>query len=998
MEGRLPLRALTLPSFRSTQLPYATPATARIAFCIVIAARSPQPESERFMPSRISPAAPRWRVSRTTARGACIAVFLCSALPAPADAGADTGAAADAAAGAGVVAAAGADAVAAAGADVVAAAGADAAASAYVRAVRAVQAVSTQAVPAASDAAGRAAARRTLMATRTITPPSIDGRLDDSVWRLADAATGFVQRAPDAGAAASQRTEARVLYDDAAIYIALRMFDDAPDSIVARLARRDELVHSDWVHVQIGSMDDGRSAFVFGVNPRGVQRDVLISEDGTRDASWNAVWHAATAIDSLGWTAELRIPLSQLRFAAGTATWAFNIERTIARRAETSHWSATPPDAAGIVSHFGALTGLVGLSAPRRLEVQPYVVTSITRAPVDAADPFHSNAALDRSAGADVKYGVTGSLTLTATINPDFGQVEADPSEVNLTAYESFMSEQRPFFVEGADLFRAGGPNLFYSRRIGRAPRAALPGDAVFSDYPTATSILGAAKLTGSAGRGWNVGVLSAVTAAEHARYATSDGVIASAPVEPRTAYSVLRARRELDHGRTAFGVLATAVNRQLGDEPALAFLPGSAYAATADGRRRVGGNHEVYASLSGSAVFGSTTALRRLQRSATHRFQRPDAPHLEYDSTSTSMLGHALRLGARRMGGGPWRWDIGLNTFSPGFEINDAGFLNDADRMRALVSAGYEQHRGGTRLRSWMLSAFQYSEWTYGGERLGTVFDVDGTILLQSHRGANVWVQRELGGLAVDALRGGPAIVAPAQARLFASGHTDRRRALNVRGSFFVETEDDAGSVRANIGGTVQFRPSRALEASLGPRLARTINTWQYVAARQTADGERYIFARLQQTTAALTARLAYALSPELSLQVYAQPFVAVAEFGSYSEVADPRARRFDERFHVYGDGEIVYDDAARRFTVARDGMAPMSFGRPDFRRTALRGTAVLRWEYRPGSTLFVVWGSARDGGADDGTFDLRRDLRGVFGGTGPTTVLVKGSYWLGR
>jgi hypothetical protein len=852
-------------------------------------------------------------------------------------------------------------------------------------------------LPAAGSAASTGeSARRATAALRTATAPVIDGSLDDAAWQQVQPTGGFVQRAPDPGAPATQSTELRVLYDDGAVYIALRMWDDAADAIVARLARRDEAVHSDWVHVQIGSMNDGRTAFVFGVNPRGVQRDVLISDDNMRSASWNAVWQAATSVDAEGWTAELRIPLSQLRFSSGSSMWAFNVERVIARRAETSHWSPTPPDAAGIVSHFGVLTGLAGLSAPRRIELRPYVLGSITRAPVEAGNPFHTPNSLLGSAGADLQYGLTGALTLSATINPDFGQVEADPAEINLTAYESFVQERRPFFVEGAELFRSGGPNLFYSRRIGRAPRAPVPDDAAFTFYPNATSILGAAKLTGRV-RGWTVGALGALTAVERAQFVTAAGTTGEAIVEPLTSYGVLRVRREADGGRRAFGILATAVNRRQGDDARLRLLPASAYAASADARARMGEHHEVYGSVSGSAVFGSEEAIARLQRSATHRFQRTDAPHLEFDPARTRMIGHAWRAGAARIGGGPWRWNTALTAFSPGFGVNDAGFLNNVDRVRAFVSGGYEKTRAGSRLRSGELTSFLISEWTFGGERLLTVLDVDTRFTLPSHRGAVVWVQREFRGLAVDALRGGPALVAPGQVRLYAGGHTDRRKPLHGSASVYVEREDDSGSLRTVMSTSLQFRPSNALEASLGPRLQRSENAWQFVSAARDAAGDRYVAATVQQTTASLTARLSYALSPALSFQLYAEPFVGGTDYAHFKEVVAPRAERLEDRFHVFGDDEVEYDAVRRRYTATRTGMQPIEFGRPDFRQTSLRSTAVLRWEYRPGSSLFVVWGSERETFTRDERLLLRRDALGAFRGHGSNTLLVKANYWLG-
>src|SRR4051812_20017029 len=427
-----------------------------------------------------------------------------------------------------------------------------------------------QSQPAARPAAAPEARRMAGAVRYTGAAPRLDGVLDDAAWAQAQPISDFVQRQPNPGAPATLRTEARIVYDDAAIWVAVRAFDPHPDSLAAPVGRRDMAgVSTDWIHVILDSYNDKRTAFRFTVNPAGVQKDVFHSNDNNEDVGWDAVWESATRVDSAGWSAELRIPLSQLRFSSaasgqGSQVWGLQVSREIARRSETDDWSVVRPDRNGFVSQFGELGGITGLRSARRLEVLPYTLARMTRAPYRPGDPFYSRNQGAGGVGGDVKYGLTSNLTLTATINPDFGQVEADPSQVNLTAFETFFDERRPFFTEGADIFRFranfpywvrsggfGNDQPFYSRRLGRAPQAGDP-DARFADRPENTTILGAAKVSGKTAGGWSLGLLDALTAREETRYVDMAGVDRSATVEPATNYPVAPALKGFNSGREA--------------------------------------------------------------------------------------------------------------------------------------------------------------------------------------------------------------------------------------------------------------------------------------------------------------------------------------------------------------------------------------------------------------------------------------------------------------
>jgi hypothetical protein len=856
--------------------------------------------------------------------------------------------------------------------------------------------------------------RRTLTATRIAgARPVIDGRLDDAAWQHAAIGTGFVQLAPDAGAPASERTEIRVLYDDAALYVAARMYDSSPDSIVAQLARRDQEVYSDWIYVAIDSYFDRRTAFTFGVNPRGVKIDLILYDDTRSDGSWDAVWDVATQIDSLGWTAEFRIPFSQLRFSTAAAdederTWGVNFLRKIARRNEESFWSPMRRDVNALVSVFGELRGLSGLQPPRRLEVQPYGLSRLTRAPGDGVNPFFRANDAMFDGGADLKYGLTSGLTLTATINPDFGQVEADPSVVNLSAFESFFPERRPFFVEGADIFRFGigvgdgdGGNemLFYSRRIGRAPQAGTPSAARWRDVPDAARILGAAKVSGKTQSGWSIGLLNATTGEVTAQYATAEGELGHAVVEPLTNYAVGRLIKDFRAGQSAVGATVTATNRDLGDDRLL-FLRSAAYTGGLTARHRFGqGRYQLSAWLAGSHIRGDTLAMRIAQQSPARYFQRPEIVDERFDPARTTLTGWAGNVELLKLSGGHWRYGGILNARSPGFEVNDLGFQNNADQVVHVGFLGYDQYRPGKHFRQWNVNVNQWTGWTFDGDRIATGGNINGGFELPSYRGLYAGVNRDFSTLSMHALRGGPALRTQGRTNSWFNAYTDRRKAVSGSLNGNVNFEDGTGGYSYNISPTVRMRASNRMDLSLSPRYAVSHAASQYIARRVVAGQPYYVFGTLEQTTTSLTARLNYTFTPTLSLQLYAQPFISAGGYSGFKEVANPRAARYDDRFRTYDAAAVAYDADANTYRIDRSGDAAVDFSiaNPDFNVKQFRSNAVLRWEYRPGSTLFLVWSQGRSQRDAFGDYSFGRDAGDLFASPATNVLLLKVNYWLG-
>jgi hypothetical protein len=870
--------------------------------------------------------------------------------------------------------------------------------------------------PASPARAAAAAPLRVAHAARLTGTIQIDGRLDEPAWQAAEPTGDFVQSWPNPGAPATERTEVRVLYDDQAIYVGIRMFDEHPDSIAAQLARRDAVgIYSDWAHVIFDSYHDRRTSFRFTVNPRGVQKDVYMSNDGTEDVNWDAVWKVATLVDSLGWVAEYRVPLSQLRFGSAPPgqerVWGFQVQREIARRQERDTWSPWNAQDQGFVSRFGDLTGLRDVPVPRRLEVLPYSSVRSTHAPGSAADPFYHSLDTKPKAGLDVRFGLPKGLTLSGTVNPDFGQVEADPAVVNLSAFETFFTEKRPFFIEGSDAFAFGrvlthndygNATYFYSRRIGRAPQRSASGPGVlYVDAPDAATIAAAAKVTGKAGP-WSVGLLDAFTPTGHADVAASGGVRYSTPVEPATNYFAGRVRRDFRKGRTVIGAMVTSTARSVGDSVFTGALRSEALFGGVDFEHKFAKQTwAVSGFFAGSRVSGSAAAIAATQQNSTHYYQRPDASYLRFDPARTSLEGHTGEIALERSGA--VFGSLAYKELSPGLELNDLGFQGRSD-LRALSSLiGYQSFKAGRLFRQYDAFIYENSTWNFGGDAIyhGIATNADVTF-------RNYWT----GGYGVTVnpaywsdrfTRGGPVARVPSAWTANLNLNSDSRKPVIV-GPSASYSHDASGGWNGSLGLGFDTRPTSFIHVTVTPSLSRLRSTGQYVSTepdpRATATfANRYVFADLAQTTVSMDARVEWTFSPVLSFQLYAQPFVSAGRYRDFKEFAAPRT--YD--FRVYGrdTGTIAYDDSARVYTVDPDGAggAPsFSIGNPDFNVRSLRGNAVLRWEYRPGSALFVVWQHQRSDAAPFGNFDFGRDVGAVFRAPATNVFLVKVSYWIGR
>ncbi len=866
------------------------------------------------------------------------------------------------------------------------------------------------AAPAAAETTAAPSQGVHVRAVRRAGAVSIDGRLDDAGWTGVTATGDFTQRFPDEGKAPTQRTEFRIVYDDAAIYVGVRAFDDQPDQIRGLLTRRDQESASDWIMVGLDSYHDRRTAFVFGLNPAEVQRDFLIFNDFETDASWDAVWTGASQIDDQGWTVEMRIPLSQLRFSStASQDWGLQIVRSVARSGEESSWSPWSRAGNRIASDFGTLDHVDGVEPGRRLEVLPYMSGGVGTAQVAEDDPFHDTVEGRFNAGVDVKYGLSSAFTLSATVNPDFGQVEADPSQVNLTAQESFFAEKRPFFLEGTDIFRYtltqgdgdSGESLFYTRRIGAAPHIHGGGLAAYDDTPENTTIYGAAKISGKTSSGWSIGVLEAVTAEESA--GLSDGAGTSTQVvEPLTNHALVRVLKDLRSGRTQIAGILTAVHRDLADPMLEAMLHDQAYTAGLDLNHRFADDEwSVTAKLYGSLVHGSRDAILDDQLDIRHLYQRPDATHLQLDPDRTSLTGAGLLWDLGRWNHRNWNFGGGGDLRSPGVEVNDLGFQNGADRAVQWLWTGYRDNEPSARVLNWSIGGDVWAggDWEPRLHNLGT--SVNANVTLANHwsisgggnYNRNIWDVR--------LLRGGPRIRSVDGVNGWFGLGSDGRKKVSINFNGQVNRRDGSDSWGLGGGAAITIQARSNLDITFGPNVFVGTDDAQYVDQLDDPTGEtRYLFARIHQVVTGLTVRAAWTFSPTLSLQLYAQPFIAAGAYREYKEArtdGGTYATDYDDRYTVYGTGQVQEVDGVMEIDRDGDGSVDLRVAKPDFNVRELRGNAVVRWEYRPGSTVFLIWSHGRSSAENQGRYRPGYDLGELGGDVGEHVVMLKANFWVG-
>ncbi len=831
--------------------------------------------------------------------------------------------------------------------------------------------------------------------------PAVDGVLDDPAWQTAPPITDFTARTPVEGEEPSSATEVRFLYDDAALYVAARMYRDDPSKIEVALTRRDER-SGERIIISLDTYLDRRTAYSFSVTSSGVRGDWYHPRDEEvrdREMQFNPVWLARAKVDSLGWAAEMRVPFSQLRFtSAEEQVWGLNIDRFIPDRNEDIFWVMVPRALNGWSSRFGTLHGISGITPARGIELIPYTAGDLTfRSDLDPRDPFDDKTA--GRVGADMKLGVGSNLTLDATVNPDFGQVEADPAEVNLSAFETFFDERRPFFIEGNELLTGRGasflgrPTYYYSRRIGASPHGEAAGHYVRT--PSNSTILGAAKLSGRLASGLSVGALTSVTAREYAR--TNDTLLnrfTDVQVEPVTGFGIVRVQQEVGSDRSVVGGTVTAVRRAFGGGSLQNELVRAAYAGGTDWQIRFQeGKYELTGWAGFSRLEGDPAALDELQQSSRHYYQRPDQDHVSL-GTRNALTGWTASVRGDKNAGRFTLWGIQVSAKSPGFEINDFGRMNSADAVDFNADIQLRDTQPSKLLRSYRFGFVIRSGWNFGGIRQYTHFIQSSRLDFHNFWNLTARTTIRTRALSDSLTRGGP---------LMGTG-SGWNTSLSL-GNFFaaatswdVDAEygrDELGGWRYDLGASLKFRVGTRWAVEIEPRYVRSVNARQYIQDEAGGSaltfGSRYVFAFIERSRLSAQIRLNYAFTPDLTLEAYAEPFAASGRFSDFGELEAAQSRSL----RTYGtDGTTIARQTDGSYTVT-DGADSFTIDNLDFNNLSFRSNLVLRWEFLPGSTLFAIW--QQDRGEDRTISDLirPRDLWDSLGASGDNFFAMKIAYW---
>lgn len=840
----------------------------------------------------------------------------------------------------------------------------------------------------------------------------LDGIPDEALWDKVAWGGDFIQYQPSEGKAPSQQTQFKILYDEKFLLIAYRCFDSAPDSIVERMSRRDEFP-GDWVEINIDSYHDLRSAFSFTISASGVKGDEFISSNGNNwDDNWNPIWYAQTHIDELGWTAELKIPFSQLRYGnQAEPVWGFEVQRMFFRKAERSYWQYIPQNSGGWVSGFGELLGLRNLTTRKQVELAPYVVAQTERFEKEDGNPFADGSRNRITGGVDGKLAVTSDLILDFTINPDFGQVEADPGAVRLDGYEIFFEERRPFFIESRNLFdyrltgsEAGGDYdsdlLFYSRRIGGAPHSRVDlEDGEYADQPQKTSILGAAKFSGKTKNGWSIGLLESVTQRESATI-DRNGERREVMVEPLTNYTVGRLLKDFNQGNTIIGGIFTAVNR----ENDLDLLHRNAYSGGID-FQQFWKNRWWYVKASAlfSRVEGSPETILATQTGFVHLFQRENARHLSVDSTRTALSGNGGTFRIGKIGGipdkkgGVLKFESGVTWRSPELELNDVGFLLSADEINHFTWAGYQIQKPFSIFRTWRLNYNHWARWDFGGQFLYSAFNTNTHAWFKNNWNAGAGLTWNPNEISNNALRGGSSLRKPPGMGGFAYIETDGRKKVSFSANVNYARGFGNTVTYEDYSFGVNVQPLDALKFSLSPGYSHSWRRQDQFVAQLDYEGQRRtVVSEVDQRSLSLTARINYNLTPNLTVQYYAQPFIFRALYNNYGYVTNPLGQDYDSRFHRYNAQEIQKIPGGFAVDEGQNGVVDYSFETPDFNFVQFRSNLVLRWEYVPGSEVYLVWSQ---GNTPNASSDLDTPLpRSLFDNvvhTRPQNIfLVKFTY----
>jgi hypothetical protein len=853
------------------------------------------------------------------------------------------------------------------------------------------------------------AVKRSYVTAFAAKAPVIDGLMNDECWNTVSWSTDFIQSQPAENKPPSQQTAFKILYDNDNLYVFVRAYDNEPGKISRLMSRRDNF-SGDMIFVEIDSHFDKQTDFLFSASASGAKSDAAISDDGmNEDDNWNPVWYMKTSIDSQGWCAEMAIPLSQLRFGKKDAqVWGLQVTRNIFRLQERSQWQYIPKGSPGLIHLFGELSGIKELKPKKQVELLPYTLGKTVLSKKIAGDPFNTGRYSKLSAGLDGKIGLTNDFTLDFTVNPDFGQVEADPSEVNLTAFETYFSEKRPFFIEGQNIFQFTPnqtivihnmytDNLFYSRRIGRYPQYyPSVSDGEFVKMPESTTILGAMKISGKTKKGLSVGILESITADESALI-DSAGYRRKESVEPLTNYFVGRVQQDFNKGETIIGGMVTAVNRDI-KNPALDFLHTSAYTMGLDFQHSwkgrtwyVAGNAEF------SSVNGKPISILQTQLSSARYFQRPDAKYHSVDSTLTSLSGYGGTVKFGKSSKKRLQFETSFTVRSPGLEFNDIGYMRYSDVIHHGTWVAYYIRNPFWIFNNFYLNTNYWLYWNFSGKLLSANTNINFNSQFRNKWRINGQFNRQSRNISTTLLRGGPSFLNPGNTSVNLNIGTDQSKKLSLFAGNYQGKGDNGSSRGQDYWASLNYKPTNSLVISVEPEYGIQNQLLQYVAQTGFGNDTRYVFAALDQKTLGVTFRINYTVNPELSIEYYGQPFVSAGTFSDFKFVTNPTASEFRNRFMTYGNDQITFHTNGNNYSVDEnhDGKEDYYIQNPNFNFRQFRSNLVIRWEYRPGSTLYLVWSQGRTSSDVNGRFAYGSDVSDLFRVKPTDVFLVKFSYW---
>ncbi len=858
-----------------------------------------------------------------------------------------------------------------------------------------------------------ASLKREYVTQKTENQILVDGQLNDEAWQIANWKEGFTMYYPYDNRTPSQATQFAILYDDNFMYVAIKAFDDEPEKITRRITRRDKL-DGDYLGIQFDSYNDKQTAYCFSVSAAGTKQDVYISGDGDKsDDSWDPIWWAETRVVEDGWTAEMKIPFSQLRFVNSyEQTWGIQVERYIHRLEESSMWQAKKRNDPGWVHHFGEMSGIHNIQPKRTFDLYPYVVGSLSSYEKDEDNPFADGSDWKGNVGLDGKVGLTNNLTLDFTINPDFGQVEADPSTVNLSGFELFFQEKRPFFIEGSNIINfplmigdgdLAFENMFYSRRIGRRPHHNP--DTVNNDFariPDNTTILGAAKITGRTENGLSIGIMESFTAKERAEIRYNDTETRYETVEPATNYSVISLQKDFGGGNTLLGGMLTATNRLIDDEY-LNYLHTNAYSGGIN-FTKYWKDKTWYVMAKGAFTYveGSAESITETQLSSTHLFQRPDAQHLTMDSTLTTLSGYGGNVFIGKSGGNRLSFIAGLYFKNPGFELNDMGYVRHVDDLISIFWVGYRINEPFSIFKNVGINLNHWSSFDFGGTYLGQGGNINGNATFKNNFSMGGGFNLEGEQTATSHLRGGPSYRLPGSYNTWLWVESDSRKKLiaSLNSTFVSGNEDYYSQVSFSAGLT--YKPMKNIEIEVEPAYTNKEDKQQYVDGIEHNGGKRYVLGTINQKLLSASLRINYNITPEVSIQYWGQPFFASGAYTDFKYVSDAHNDVFTKRYHTYTSTEITRntsdpDEIILEVDEGANGSLDYTFKNPDFNTKVFLSNLVARWEYRPGSVLFFVWSQNREHFSSDPTQSLGNNMNNLFNFKARNTFLIKLSYRIG-